>query len=354
MTLAAPLALVLWGAAFAQPSRSPVPDDLPVFRAETALATVRFHVVSRKLYVIDLKPDQIELLEDGKPQRIALFEGGMTKNRRVPVEIVLVFDTSGSVMQEGLLDAVAFKQELLDALPNAWLSVYRFETRMRRLACRTRDPEELRKAFAGLDKRSPGGVVLKLEQHANEKDRKRGIGGSPIFEAVMEAARDAASGPGEVSRLLLVFSDGFATSGTKPQTAGKFVQDLGVAVYPVVLGQQRITERLQRGIQQQNSDPRAPKPPSADMQRAEMQQKEIEEFAGLAEITGGRAYSPRFFTPDTIRKILQFMVGQVRAEYVVGYYPPPAEGAARSHKLAVRLKSKETGKLLGGTRVVRR
>jgi VWFA-related protein len=356
MRRALPFAIVACGLTCAQPPPppAPVPDDLPVFRTETALATVRFHVVNRKQYVVDLKPGQIELLEDGKPQRIALFEGGVTQARKMPVEIVLVFDTSGSVMQEGLLDPVTFKQELLDAIPNAWLSVYRFETRMRRLAQRTRNPEELRKAFAALDKRAPGGLVLKLDQHANEKDRKRGIGGSPIFEAAMESARDATSGPGEISRLLLIFSDGFATSGTKPQTAGRYIQDRGVPVYPVVLGHQKIVERLQRGIQQQNSDPRAPRPASRDMQRAEEQQREIEEFASLAEMTGGRAFSPRFFTQDTIRNILRFMVGQVRNEYVVGYYPATSAGGKKTHKLTVRLKSKETGKLLGGTRVVTR
>lgn len=331
------------------------PHDLPVFRTETSLALVRFHVVNKKQYVVDLKPDQIELLENGRPQKVALFEGGLTKSRTVPVEIILVFDTSGSVLHEGLLDPVTFKKDLLDSIPGAVLSVYRFETRMRRLAQRTRDLETIEKAFGALDKQVSFGTVLKLEQHASPKDRKRGIGGSPIYEAVMEAVRDSSMGPADTTRLLLIFSDGFATSGTKPEAAGKMAQELGIAVYPVVLGHQRIVERIQRGIQQQVGDSRAgPREPSSDMRRAEEQQREIAEFASLGELTGGVPFAPRMFSQDTLRNILRFMVGQVRNEYVAGYYPVPPEGTKKTYKLSVRLKSKEYGKLLGGTRTVTR
>jgi VWFA-related protein len=336
-------------------AQQPTTDDLPVFRSETNLALVRFHVVYKKQYIANLKPEQIELLEDGKPQKITLFEGGIRKGRTTPVELILVFDTSGSVIQEGLLDFMAFKRELLDTIPNATISVYRFETRMRRLAVRTRNPEELRQAFAALDKRNPAGTILKLEQHAGEKDRKRGIGGSPIYEAVMEAARDASTGPANVTRQILIFSDGFETSTTKPETAAKYVQELGIPVYPVVLGHQKIVERIERGVRQQVGDGRTPNPPSNDLRNAEAQQQRIERFASLGEQTGGRHFDPRFFTPESLRNILQFMVGQVRNEYVAGYSPAPSGSEKKkTHKLTVRLKDKEFGKLLGGTRLLTR
>jgi VWFA-related protein len=361
MSLALVLAAVLCGAASAQPAPAPQspppPGDLPVFRAETSLALVRFHVVNKnkKQYVVDLKPEQIELLEDGRPQKVALFEGGLSSNRSVPIEIILVFDTSGSLLQDGLLDPVIFKRDLLDSIPNACLSVYRFETRMRRLAQRTRDLETIRKAFGALDKRVNFGTVLKLEQHASEKDRKHGIGGSPIYEAVMEAACDASAGPSEMTRQLVIFSDGFATSGTKPAAAARLAQELGIPVNPVVLGHGRIIDRLQRGVQQQMGDVRGgQREPSSDMRRAQSQQQEIEEFASLGELTAGRAFDPRFFTADSLRQMLRFMVGQVRNEYVAGYYPASGEGGKKSYKLSVRLRSKDYGKLLGGTRVMTR
>jgi hypothetical protein len=171
----------------------------------------------------------------------------------------------------------------------------------------------------------------------------------------MEAARDASTGPANVTRQILIFSDGFETSTTKPETAAKYVQELGIPVYPVVLGHQKIVERIERGVRQQVGDGRTPNPPSNDLRNAEAQQQRIERFASLGEQTGGRHFDPRFFTPESLRNILQFMVGQVRNEYVAGYSPAPSGSEKKkTHKLTVRLKDKEFGKLLGGTRLLTR
>ena len=58
-----------------------VAQEQPVFRAETSLALVRFHVVRNNRYVGDLKPADILLLENGATQRVALFEGAATAPR---------------------------------------------------------------------------------------------------------------------------------------------------------------------------------------------------------------------------------------------------------------------------------
>src|ERR1035438_10005787 len=78
-------------------------QEEPVFRASTTLATVSFHVVRDKHYVDDLKPQDLVLLEDGTPRNITFFEGGRSK-RTMAVDIALLFDISGSVVDEGLLD----------------------------------------------------------------------------------------------------------------------------------------------------------------------------------------------------------------------------------------------------------
>ena len=63
-TLLLPLIAV---AAFAKPpAKSGIPEDLPVFRAETALAMVRFHVVKSNRYVDTIRPEDLFLLEDGR------------------------------------------------------------------------------------------------------------------------------------------------------------------------------------------------------------------------------------------------------------------------------------------------
>jgi len=56
------------------PAAWPLAAREPVFRAETNLALVRFHVVRKKFCSDDLKPDDVIPTEDGKPRRIAAHQ----------------------------------------------------------------------------------------------------------------------------------------------------------------------------------------------------------------------------------------------------------------------------------------
>src|SRR5581483_9069155 len=119
------------------------------FRTETRLALVRFHAVQKNRYVDNITQDDIQLLEDGKPQKIAVFEGPGTAGRRtVPVEVILLFDVSMSVMNENLLDPLVLKQGLLDGIgPEARISMYAFAQWMQRFCPPTRDVEQMKMAF---------------------------------------------------------------------------------------------------------------------------------------------------------------------------------------------------------------
>jgi hypothetical protein len=61
-------------------------------------------------YVNGLKLADFELLVDSRPRPITTFEGS---RKELPVEIVLLFDTSGSVTGNGLLDQKLFRDNLL-------------------------------------------------------------------------------------------------------------------------------------------------------------------------------------------------------------------------------------------------
>jgi hypothetical protein len=65
-----------------------------IIRTETHLALLRFHAVHKNQYVDNLQPEDIQLLEDGKPQKLALFEGPRTAGgqRQTPLEVILLFD----------------------------------------------------------------------------------------------------------------------------------------------------------------------------------------------------------------------------------------------------------------------
>jgi hypothetical protein len=87
------------------------------------------------------------------------------------------------------------------------------------------------------------------------------------------------------------------------------------------------------------------------MDALRMQEQEILEFASLGELTGGRSFDPPMMNSDMLRRITGSLVGSVLTEYVIGFTPETSDNPAK-HKLVVKLASKETGKLQGGTRTI--
>jgi VWFA-related protein len=310
-------------------------QQAPVFRTDAVLALVRFHVVRKQAYVDDLKPQDVILLEDGSPRQVAVFEGGRWAPRTIPIEMTLLFDSSGSVTQAGLLDPLVYKTSLLDNLENVSLAVYSFDSTLRRQCRPTRDGTELAAALRSVrDSRSgPQSESIPLLLPAGRK----GAAGTWLFEAITAAAKDAAEEPGQATRMLVVFSDGFPTTNTRPEDASAVFSELGIPVYPVVLGHANIAA-LKAGGQ-------LGWPLMAEMFMAD--------FARLAELTCGRSFDPPAIDVAVVRQILAAMAGQVVGEYVVGFQPEQSPGAPRAHRIQVKLRSKDLGTLEGGFRTVR-
>ena len=320
-------------------------QDLPVFRAESSLVQVRFHVTLKDRYVTDLKAADVILLEDGMPRPFSIFQNAITGISRTPVEIILLFDTSGSVMEEGLLNPLAFKESLLDTLGNARIAVYGFDTRVRRYTAPTRDYARLSAAFAGLH--NPKGEATYIDLQLPEKMRANLRGGTWLYESIGAVARDAAANPADVTRFILVFSDGFPSTRTRPEFAAGIATELGMPVYPVILGHHRLIEQFNALLATQRPNQPAP----SGIMTLQAKEREIEDFASLAELTGGRSFDPLMISLNMMRQVLGNIEAQVRTEYTVGFSPdtgtPP-----HKHRLEVRLREKDLGKVRGGTRTV--
>ncbi len=329
-------------------------QEEPVFRSDTTLATVSFHVVRDKHYVDDLKPQDLILLEDSTPRTITFFEGGRSKQRTTAVDIALLFDISGSVVDEGLLDMTTWKSAFLDSLPGASMSVYGFASSLLRFCQPTRDAKQLEAAFNSVLKTGKSGPTVQPVHLALSlpPKRKSNQGGTWIYESVIAAVNDMAAWPGKSTRLIVIFSDGFPTTSSLPEDAAKVARDAGIAVYPVALGHWRITEKMREIAPLLNANPAKPNEGAQRrLDNLRMQEQEILEFASLGELTGGRSFDPPMMNSDMLRRIISAMVGSVLTEYVVGF-TPDGQGTHTRHKLVVKLVSKETGKLIGGTRTV--
>ena len=90
-----------------------------VFRVGTELVGFGVTVTDRRgNFVTDLKPDEVEVLEDGVPQRIQLFVRGDASESTPDLHIGLLFDTSGSMGDDINLArsaAIKFLNTLTDA-----------------------------------------------------------------------------------------------------------------------------------------------------------------------------------------------------------------------------------------------
>jgi VWFA-related protein len=325
-------------------------QETPVFHSGTTLALVRFHVVQKGRYVEGLTPDDVVLLDNGAPRPFTLFESAMSGRRTVPVELAVVFDTSGSVMHEGLLDPLVFKSGILDGLDNVRIAVYGFSDKLRRYGPPTRDYETLRAALESLRGRGRGAVDIPIALPPKRKSEPRG--GTWIYEAVIGVAKDVGAQPAAASRMMLIFSDGFGTTTSTPEDAAKSCEEMGVTVNPVVLGHGKLLDQM-RNEQQKESAKSSKNPsaiPSATADRLNEKQTDIEHFGSLGRLTGGHAFDPPQMDLSILRRILAGLVGEARTEYVVGFTP---DDVGKRHKLEVRLRDKSVGQMVGGTRVLR-
>jgi len=294
-------------------------SEIPVFRSDVQLAVVQFHVTSYNRYVPGLTASDFKLVEDGRSVPISVFENGSLENQNLPVEVILLLDSSGSVTSKKLLNEELFRTNLLESLPGVSLSIYHFGSHLVRMTGPTRDPARIRTAFEGVVQGVPGESAVRLGPP---------YGPSLIYEAVAAAIKDAARARTLSRKLVVAVSDGLQNGGS-PEPGGtiQYALEAGVPVYPIVVGSSR--RRLYE---------KAPGP-------------HPEKFASLGERTGGVEFRVRKLDDEAVKSAIEFIADRVRHLYVVGYVPD-AQSPPRRRKVEVRLQADKKGKLVGGARFV--
>ncbi len=339
-----------------------------IITTESSLVIVPLHVYKGKKPVEGLGKEAFELLENGAVQNIAFAEGPGS-GRTVPVEIILLMDISHSVMKPGLLTIQAIRNTFLKGglRDDVNISVYGFAAKLTRFTGPTRNTARIENAF-------------KMAYAAED-------GHTRVFEAMIQAMRDATSQGSNASRMLVVFSDGLSTTQLEPVWVARAANLLGMPIYPVVLGhkvpgnQQRKVNlnnigRLQtkdsgnvrKKDQTINFDPRKngrytpPAPTGGNNQggagntqraaRARDRETSQLKFAELGEQTGGRSFDLKTPSGIAIRSILSSISTLTQSEYIVGYYPSSLGDEPSERNIEVRLKAKGVGKLYGGRRTL--
>jgi VWFA-related protein len=296
--------------------------------ADGGLVLVRFQVISKQGQpVTDLRPEDIEVREDGASRKLAMFEGGTTHPRTVPTEIAFMFDCSGTTFAAGALDPRVFHENLLDQNERAAVSIYGFSGGLVRLSALTRDPARLKKAMDSALFAHPSGTFL--------------------LEQIGLALSDVASSPGPAVRLLVVISDGQGDGATTSNAARQeryaatvqVAQNAGVSLYPVLLREPFGLQASARG---------ATAAPSSS--ESQMTLRTVGDFTNLASATGGSKFEVLSGT-GLLPGILKSIAGEIRNDYVAGFQPA-SSGQPKRRKIEVVLRDKNRGKLAGGERTL--
>lgn len=333
------------------------PAGTAVFPTETTLVLAPFHVVKKQRYVDDVTRDDVVLLEDGVPRSFTFFEGGRVSRRRtVPVEMGLLFDTSRSTSGHGLLQPLTYQSSLLEGLEDVQLSIYGFDSHLRRHCRPTRDFDLLTASLESVQGRPRGPNPDRVDFSQAGKHEPETGSESRLYESILAMARDMAAGPSYATRMILVFSDGSTTSGMTAKDVARPLRELGIPVYPVILGQKELLARVA------DSDRRALNrcgrlQPLSESARSLLDGTGEEDwlmrdFASLGEMTGGRSFSPPTVSLSIARAILESMVGAIRCEFIAGFVPDVPGGRPTKHRLEVKLRSGSIGKVTRGTRTL--
>ena len=292
--------------------RPPAPAQSgATFRADSDLALVRFQFVPRgRQLATELRPEDIQIKEDGVPQKIAVFEGGRFYPRRVPLEITLLFDCSGSVQSAGALQPHVFETTLLNEYENATIAVYGFSGYLARITAPTRYGPALERAMNAVPLVSPGNT--------------------PLFASIAETARQAAANGGAAVRMMVIFSDGQADYDDIGGYGGAVdaAKRLGIALYPVLL-------------------PSAEAPGSFGDRLSES----MEKFQELGSRTGGESFAVAD-TKGLLPTILSAIAQRIRYDYVAGFYPSTPGATRKRRNVEVSLRSSAKGQITGGKHVL--
>jgi VWFA-related protein len=296
-------------------------DAIPTFGTSTELVYVRFHVEKKGGYHDALKPDQIRVLEDGRPQKIALLETPSTRERTLPPEVTLALDVSSSVMDERLLDETLVKDVLLATLgEQARVGLCAFGGELRCLRPPTRDADALLDGF-------------QEALHFAMGQRREG---TRLYASLAELSRRPQEGE-RAQRALIVFSDGLDNRGGKVGEAIQAAAEGDVRVYSILLSQAFQTSSRNAGFRG------VPSRTMYDYKKFELSR--------LAEESGGRAFEPGPVDPKSLARILRTIATEISMENVVGYQP---EGAATGRKrhVKVELADKSLGSIKDGERTL--
>jgi Ca-activated chloride channel family protein len=261
-----------------------------VFSAETALVNVAVTVEDARGRPVDsLTARDFVLRQDGKKQKIDMCArmGEAGGGRATSLDVALLVDTSDS-----MLDTLRRSQEaavrFLTSLPNAQEILVVFFDQAQRVE--------------HFDRERPEALFERLKTIPDG-------GNTALRDAIVFSLRALGTSGGRSALVLL--TDGIDTvSTTSQQALDRAVQSTAVTIYPVAY-------------------PTSPAGDGKDPSEA------LQELSRLTQVTGGRLF--KLPNEQALPGVLDEIVADLRAQYVLGFAPDTAGSPGRLRKISVQV-----------------
>lgn len=261
---------------------------MPVLRVETRLVNVPVNATdAMDVPIPDLKQSDFQILEEGKPQKIAIFERQAT----TPLSIVMAIDTSESVMSQFHTERDAAKRFVKQMLREQdEMDLISFSDSVDEIVPFTNDAGRMNAGIGSLRKGDATSLYNAIYLAS---------------QRLTEAKRDATR-----RRILVIVTDGGnTTKGMRYQQAVEAAERAGAAIYPIIMV-----------------------PIEADAGRNTGGEHALIQ---MAQDTGGKY----FYVLDKhdLDKAFAHLSDDLRTQYLLGYYAPPRHRDDGFRTINVRL-----------------
>ncbi len=302
----------------------------PTFLTQTKLVTVTFtfrpSAKQKRLVTrngLELALDDIEILDNGVPQSVAVLQRTGMPEATLPTDVILLFDCSRRFKPH--IDSRGINFHFLDELENVRLSIYGFGDSLHRLIRPSRNTVLLAAAMKDL---------LRVPNY-----------GDTDVNPIVQTMEDAVTVPGSRPRMLIIYSGNVSLSCQMPRNdydeAVKLAREYDIALFPV--GVQSQTPSVQPASVSGPEAIRNPIPPSRGF-------GPVSGFLKIGPATGGKGFT-RYATPkNVLDDVFKYVRSRARSEYSASFYLGAfSESGKVPHRIEVRLK-RNIGELTGGVR----
>lgn len=258
-------------------------DDKPL-RLDVKLVTVFANVTDKNGAIVGgLTQDDFKVTEDGRPQKIAVFE----RQSELPLNLVLAIDTSSSTYKDRGIEQSAAKK-FVGALirPQDQMSVFQFNTYVTELT---------------------NGFTNNVAQIDHGLDRMRGAGGTALYDSIYLGSQKLGRRDGR--KVLVLVSDGGDTvRGSSYDDALEQALRNEVMIYSII--DVPIEASAGRDIGGEHA------------------------MITLSEQTGGKYF---YAYEGGLEKAFERVSDDLRTQYMIGYYPRNQAPGRDFHRIEVTI-----------------